>query len=247
MTNICSRRDKDKDQLIEKINICTNTPELCRVLGLDQCESTEEVTSKRREFSLMIHPDKNRQKEEAANSAFIWMQKACDFILSSVSQQHLKKTNTHVKAQHQSTRFYQRKGHKTKQEVPSYDFSRSESSKKRKFTPPTEREFDDLVHDIDVRVFLWRTFIKLDSASSNSTSVYDNDVVDSQSIEKEVKSTTPCGSSCGDGEDDVKQALSNTNDVFVCLLCRRQFMSKAHLSRHITSSKLHAMHVNMST
>lgn len=250
--SMSSHMDKDKDkgrqkeQLIVQINQCTSTREVCQVLGLDMSQTIDEVTRKRKEFSLMIHPDKNPLQKEAANSAFILLQKGCDFY-----HQILTKTRTpKSKWQQQSTRSNEKKAStgRTKKDFPSRLFTRSESSsKKSKYNPPTEREFADLVQNIDDRVSMWRSFINpLSSNSNNLTSSAQNTSITEPNVLDEVIKVTSTGVPSPGNTRPIKKdntqgnGLNGEKEEFVCLLCRRQFVSEAHLSRHFRSSKLHA-------
>mmetsp|Transcript_29612 Transcript_29612/g.49997 ORF Transcript_29612/g.49997 Transcript_29612/m.49997 type:complete len:225 (-) Transcript_29612:1207-1881(-) len=209
-----------KQRLIKEINESATVSEVCSVIGLDCHSSVDEVTKKRRELYLLIHPDKNQDNQAAASSAFVSMQKSCDFCIQNQKAKNCSYVTGQQEERRRSTRTSKtsnqcdrgRKHHNT-DEIPSRRFTKSNAGKKRKYVPPTDDEFDNMVENIDTRASTWRSFLNPE----------DDAIPSSDKAEPQ--------------DDEVKV---ERRENFVCILCRRCFVSTEHLERHVRESKLHA-------
>jgi hypothetical protein len=211
----------------------------------------EEVTRRRRELSLLLHPDKNHSLASEANQAFLTMRNVCDLLLQKYLYLYEKKKDSFSSSftDEKSTRYEKsttsgsrrrKRGEEEgtredqKEEFPSHKFTRSEFKSKRQFIHPTDEEFADLVRDIDTRANMWRSFVNPESSSSVPLQPQSSQPQPPQS--KEYISNT-----------HKLETETENDEKFACLLCRRRFFSSDHLSRHVQSSKLHASRMSEQT
>lgn len=222
---------KAKHDLIVAINGTTSASDICQVLGLGKDSTSDEVTRKRKELCLLIHPDKNPLQKEAAHSAFVAMQKGFDiFIMGRYSppKEHDCDVNASRKGKSRRPHAEEQNKQSGGDEFPSRQFTRSDSSsRKRKYTP-TDEEFDKIVENIDARASLWRSFQDNTHQKFSDETSSRADATNSPDLGRQHHAAGHAGVACGEHEG------------FVCMLCRRKFVSEGHMMTHLQMSKLHA-------